>query len=358
MFPRILITGGSGFIGSNFIRHLLAARPDAHITNLDALTYSGNAENLRDLENDPRYTFVHADICDAEKIRPLVAEADALIHFAAESHVDRSILDTRPFIRTNVLGTQTLLDAAVATKLKRFIHISTDEVYGSLPLDRSDLRFNEESAIRPNSPYAASKAASDMLVRAAHHTFGLNTSITRCSNNFGPYQFPEKVIPLFVTNLIEDKKVPLYGDGLNVRDWIHVEDHCEAILAVLERGKSGEVYNIGADNEQSNLDLTRSILHILGKGDEFIRHVEDRLGHDRRYAIDSSKIQTELGWSATRSAWPDALISTVNWYVKNPTWWQRVKSGAYREFHDKLYANRPAATPTAASPDRRNVQHT
>lgn len=349
MYSRLLITGGSGFIGSNFVRHVLAARPDIHLTNLDALTYSGNAENLRDLEPHPRYTFVHADVCDAETVRPLVAKADAIVHFAAESHVDRSILDTRPFIRTNVLGTQTLLDAAVAGKLKRFVQVSTDEVYGSLPLDRRDLRFNEESAIRPNSPYAASKAASDMLVRAAHHTFNLNTSITRCSNNFGPYQFPEKVIPLFVTNLIEGKKVPLYGDGLNVRDWIHVEDHCEAVLAVLERGKPGEVYNIGADNEQSNLDLTRSLLHILGKGDEFIRHVEDRLGHDRRYAIDSSKIQRELGWRASRSNWPDALIKTVDWYVKNPGWWQRIKSGVYREFHETLYGNRGPATPAPAN---------
>lgn len=347
MFPRLLITGGSGFIGSNFVRHILSVRPGTHITNIDALTYSGNRENLADLEHHPLYTFVHADICDADRIRPLVANADAIVHFAAESHVDRSILDTRPFIRTNVLGTQTLLDAAVAAKLHRFIHISTDEVYGSLPLDRRDLRFTEDSAIKPNSPYAASKAASDMLVRAAHHTFGLNTSITRCSNNFGPYQFPEKVIPLFVTNLIENKQVPLYGDGLNVRDWIHVEDHCEAILAVLERGGSGEVYNIGADNEQSNLDLTRTILNILGKGDGFIRHVEDRLGHDRRYAIDSSKIQRELNWHATRSAWPDALISTVDWYVKHPDWWHRIKSGAYRDFHDKLYTNRPDAAPAA-----------
>ncbi|MBX3389822.1 MAG: dTDP-glucose 4,6-dehydratase [Phycisphaeraceae bacterium] len=348
MFSRILVTGGSGFIGSNFVRHVLAARPQTHITNLDALTYSGNAENLRDLEGNPRYSFVHADICDTETIRPFVAKADAIVHFAAESHVDRSILDTRPFIRTNVLGTQTLLDAAVAGKVTRFVHVSTDEVYGSLPLDRRELRFTEESAIKPNSPYSASKAASDMLVRAAHHTFGLDTCITRCSNNFGPYQFPEKVIPLFVTNLLEDKKVPLYGDGLNVRDWIHVEDHCEAVLAVLERGKPGEVYNIGADNEQSNLDLTRSLLHILGKGDEFIRHVEDRLGHDRRYAIDSSKIQSELGWNATRSQWPDALIKTVDWYVKNPGWWQRIKSGAYREFHETLYANRGPAAPLAS----------
>ncbi len=350
MFSRVLITGGSGFIGSNFVRYLLSARPDTHIVNVDALSYSGNPENLRDVEDHPRYTFVQADICDAEKIRPLVSETDALVHFAAESHVDRSILDTRPFIRTNVLGTQTLLDAAVACKLDRFVHISTDEVYGSLPLERRELRFSEDSSIRPNSPYAASKAASDMLVRAAHHTFGLNTSITRCSNNFGPYQFPEKVIPLFVTNLIEGKKVPLYGDGLNVRDWIHVEDHCEAILAVLERGKSGEVYNIGADNEQSNLELTRTILHILGKGDEFIRHVEDRLGHDRRYAIDSAKIRRELGWHATRSSWPDALISTVDWYVKNPGWWQRIKSGAYREFHETLYGSRGPASPAPVGP--------
>ncbi|MBS0186515.1 MAG: dTDP-glucose 4,6-dehydratase [Planctomycetes bacterium] len=349
MFAKLLITGGCGFIGTNFVRHVRRSRPHTHVVNVDVLSYSGNADNLADLRDDPRYTFVHADICDAERMRALMTGVHAVVHLAAESHVDRSILDTRPFIRTNVLGTQTLLDAAVAARVRRFVHVSTDEVYGSLSLDRPELRFHEDSPIRPNSPYAASKAASDMLVRAAHHTFGLDACITRCSNNFGPYQFPEKVIPLFVTNLLEGKQVPLYGDGLNVRDWIHVEDHCEAILAVLERGKAGAVYNIGADNERSNLELTRTLLHILGKGDEFIRHVEDRLGHDRRYAIDSSKIARELDWRATRSAWPDALFSTVNWYVKNTDWWRRIKSGAYREFHDKLYENRPVATPVRAN---------
>ncbi|MBS0191551.1 MAG: dTDP-glucose 4,6-dehydratase [Phycisphaerales bacterium] len=345
MFSRVLVTGGCGFIGSNFVRFVLNARPDVTVTNVDVLSYSGNLENLRDVEDHPRYSFVRADICEAARMRELMHDVDAVVHFAAESHVDRSILDTSPFIRTNVLGTQTLLDAAVACKVDRFLHVSTDEVYGSLPLDKADMRFTEESAIRPNSPYAASKAASDMLVRAAHHTFGLNTSITRCSNNFGPHQFPEKVIPLFVTNLVEGKKVPLYGDGLNVRDWIHVEDHCEALLAVLERGRAGSVYNIGADNERSNLELTHALLTILGKGPEFIRHVEDRLGHDRRYAIDSSKIQNELGWTATRSQWPDALVSTVDWYVKNPDWWRRIKNGEYRYFHEKMYGNRANASP-------------
>ena len=352
MSRRLLVTGGSGFIGSNFVRFVLARRPDWKITNLDCLSYSGNPENLSDIENDPRYTFVHGDILDRQVVDRLISECDAVVHFAAESHVDRSILDSKPFIESNVLGTQSLLDAARASGRfcgdgGRFVHVSTDEVYGSLPLDQPQLLFTEKTPIATNSPYSASKAGSDLLVRAYHHTFGLDAVTTRCSNNFGPYQFPEKVIPLFVTNLIEGKQVPLYGDGKNVRDWLHVEDHCEAILAVLEEGRPGEVYNIGGNNERSNLELTHAILEIMGKGQEMIKPVTDRLGHDRRYAIDASKIKNELGWEPTRSAWPAALEKTVQWYVDHPRWWQRVKSGEYRNYYEQQYNQRPGAAAKA-----------
>lgn len=307
------------------------------VTNLDLLTYSGNLENLRGVETDPRYRFVRGDICDASLVERLIAECDAVIHMAAESHVDRSIRDACPFIRSNVVGTQTILDALRRHRERtgrslRMVYVSTDEVYGSLPLDRPDLRFTERTALQPNSPYAASKAAGDCLVRASHHTFGLDLVTTRCSNNFGPHQFPEKIIPLFVTNLLEGQPVPLYGDGLNVRDWLHADDHCEAVLAVLERGRTGEVYNIGGNNERSNLELTRTILGLMDKGEEMIRYVQDRPGHDRRYAIDCSKIAAELGWRAARSAWPGALAATIEWYTRNPDWWRRVKSGQYRAF--------------------------
>jgi dTDP-glucose 4,6-dehydratase len=338
---RILLTGGAGFIGSNFVRFALANRPDVEVVNLDVLTYSGNLENLAGL--DERHTFVKGDIRDLDLCADLIDGCDAVVHMAAESHVDRSIIDARPFIETNVLGTQTLLDAlrrADPKNTKRFIHVSTDEVYGSLPLDRPDLLFTEETPTNPKSPYAASKAASDFLVRACVHTYGVDACITNCSNNFGPYQFPEKVIPLFVTNLIEGEKVPLYGDGLNVRDWLHVDDHCEAILTVLDRGKAGETYNVGGNNERSNLELTHAILSIMGKGEEMIKPVADRPGHDRRYAIDASKIERELGWKPTRSAWPAALEATVDWYRSNEPWWRNVKSGAYREYYEKQYGNR------------------
>ena len=335
MSRTILITGGAGFIGSNFVRFVRAERPGWTLVNLDALTYSGNLENLADLDGDARHRFVHGDIRDAGTVRPLMDGVDAVVHFAAESHVDRSIHDSTPFITTNVQGTQILLDAARDAGVPRFAHVSTDEVYGSLPLDRPDLTFTEDTPLAPNSPYAASKAASDLLVRAAHHTFGMDAVITRCSNNFGPFQFPEKVIPLFVSNLIEGKPVPLYGDGANVRDWLHVTDHCEAILAVLERGSAGEVYNIGGNNERSNLELTHEILRLMDADEAMIQPVADRPGHDRRYAIDASKIQRELGWRPTRSAWPAALEQTVAWYRANEPWWRRVKSGAYRECSDR-----------------------
>lgn len=343
MSKRILLTGGAGFIGSNFVRFVLRERPDHSIINLDSLTYSGNAESLSDLDGDERYRFVHGNILDLELTTKLIKECDAVIHMAAESHVDRSIIDARPFIESNVLGTQTLLDAlrrADPDNKKRFVHVSTDEVFGDLPLDQPELKFSETTPIAPSSPYSASKAGSDMIVRAYCHTFGINACTTNCSNNFGPYQFPEKVIPLFVTNLIEGKKVPLYGDGKNVRDWLHVEDHCEAVLAVMEKGTAGETYCIGGNNERSNLELTHSILAAMGKDESSIEYVTDRLGHDRRYAIDATKIKHDLGWEPTRSAWPGALDSTVKWYVENSTWWQRVKSGEYRSYYEKQYGGR------------------
>jgi len=346
MATRLLVTGGCGFIGANLVRFVLKQRPGWRITNLDCLTYAGNPENLAEVEADSRYRFVHGNILDRPLVEGLLEECDAVVHLAAESHVDRSIMDSRPFVETNVMATQTLLDAARSVwKTRggyrgRFLYVSTDEVYGSLPLDRPDLKFTEESPIRTNSPYSASKAAGDLLVNACHHTFGLDTVVTRCSNNFGPYQFPEKVIPLFVTNLIEAKRVPLYGDGKNVRDWLHVEDHGEALLTALERGRPGEVYNIGGNNERSNLELTRTILQIMGKDDTSVQFVADRPGHDRRYAIDATKIAAELGWQPTRSAWPEALERTVKWYVDHTDWWQRVKTGEYRKYYEQQYADR------------------
>lgn len=333
----LLITGGSGFIGSNFVRFVRRERPAWTLINLDVLSYSGNPENLADLENDPNYRFVHGDINDRELVGRLLDECSSVVHFAAESHVDRSILDARPFIVANVMGTQTLLDAVRQRDGYRFVHVSTDEVYGSLPLENPELKFSETTPLQANSPYSASKAASDLLVQSYHHTFGIDALITRCSNNFGPYQFPEKVIPLFATNLIENKKVPLYGDGRNVRDWLHVDDHCEAILTVLEHGRSGEVYNVGGNNERSNLELTHAILDIMGVGHDRIEAVADRLGHDRRYAIHADKIRDELGWEPSRSAWPEALEATLKWYVDNQGWWQRIKSGEYRDYYQQQY---------------------
>jgi dTDP-glucose 4,6-dehydratase len=320
---QILITGGAGFIGSNFVRFVLRQRPSWRVVNLDALTYAGNRANLADVEREERYTFVHGDIRDRPTVLHALAGCDAVVHFAAESHVDRSIVDSSPFISTNVQGTQVLLDACREVgDVARFIQIGTDEVYGELPLDRPDLKFTEQTPLRPNSPYSASKAASDLLALAYHHTFGLPVIVTRCSNNFGPYQYPEKVIPLFVTNLIDGLKVPLYGDGRNVRDWLHVVDHCQAVLAVLEKGRPGEVYNIGGDNERSNLELTRAILQQMDREEGMIEPVEDRLGHDRRYAIDATKIKSELDWQPSRSAWPAALADTIAWYRANEAWWR------------------------------------
>jgi dTDP-glucose 4,6-dehydratase len=312
-----LVTGGCGFIGSNFVRHLLASDPAVRVVNLDALTYAGNPDNLTDLAGNPRYRFVHGDITDRNVVREaLRGGVEGLIHFAAESHVDRSIHDSGPFVHTNVLGTQVLLDAAREFKVPRYVQISTDEVYGSLGPTGY---FTEETPLAPNSPYAASKTAADLLVRSYVHTFGLPAVITRCSNNYGPYQFPEKLIPLFITNLLRDQQVPVYGDGQNVRDWIHVRDHCAAILTVLHKGKVGEVYNVGGRCERTNLELTHALLIAVGKPTSLIKYVPDRLGHDRRYAIDCAKIERELGWKPT-VPFDEGLRETVEWYKANAAW--------------------------------------
>jgi dTDP-glucose 4,6-dehydratase len=335
----LLVTGGCGFIGGNFIRRLLAADPDVRIVNFDALTYAGNLASLCDLDDHPRHRFVHGDITDRQAVRAALQGADGLINFAAESHVDRSIHDSGPFVRTNVLGTQVLLDAARECGVARFVQVSTDEVYGSLGADGA---FSEGSPICPNSPYAASKAAADHLVQSYAHTFGLPALITRCSNNYGPYQFPEKLIPLFITNLMREEPVPVYGDGLQVRDWIHVADHCAAIEAVWRRGRLGAVYNIGGRSERTNLDLTHRLLDLLGKPRTLIRHVADRPGHDRRYAIDCAKIERELGWRPTVS-FEQGLEATVAWYADHQDWVDQVRSGAYRSYYDQQYGKRLAA---------------
>jgi dTDP-glucose 4,6-dehydratase len=325
---RLLVTGGCGFIGANFVRWELDAYPDLEITNLDALTYAGNPDNLAGLDVGPRYRFVRGDVADRALVTRLVAEGfDAVVHFAAESHVDRSIEDASPFLTTNVLGTQCLLDAARAAGTPRYVQVSTDEVYGTLGPD--DPPFSETTPLAPNSPYAASKAAADLLVRAAHHTFGMDTVITRCSNNYGPYQFPEKLIPLFITNALADKALPVYGDGRQVRDWIHVLDHCRGVDAALRRGKAGSVYNFGGRSERYNIDVTRAVLRLTGKDENLIRHVTDRPGHDRRYAVDCSRAEAELGWRITTD-FEAGLADTVNWYRTHARWVERVRSGAYR----------------------------
>ncbi len=335
----ILVTGAAGFIGANFIRMLLNRGEQVKLVAVDKLTYAGNLANLSDLLSDERLVFIRGDICDADRMAKVWNEHKVreVVHFAAESHVDRSILSSGPFIQTNVVGTQVLLDVARAKGVDKFLQISTDEVYGSLPEDRPDIKFTEETNLTPNSPYSASKTAADCLVRAYHHTFGMPVLITRCSNNYGPYQFPEKLIPLFVTNLIEGRKVPLYGDGMNVRDWIHVEDHCEAVWTVLNKGQFGEVYNIGGNHELANRTITETILREMDrKWDEWVTYVKDRPGHDRRYAMDAGKIQRELGW-APKHRFEQAIRTTIEWYRSHESWWREIKTGEYLKYYEKQY---------------------
>lgn len=332
---KLLVTGGAGFIGANFIRYILNKYPYYSVVNYDKLTYAGNLENLKELENHSNYKFVKGDILNSELLEHVAADVDIIVHFAAESHVDRSVLDPGSFVKTNVLGTQVLLE--VAKKLgKRMHHVSTDEVFGSLSIEETTKAFSEETAYDPKSPYSASKAGSDHLVRAYFHTYNLPITISNCSNNYGPYQFPEKVIPLFITNLIEGKKVPLYGDGKNVRDWLHVEDHCAAIDAIIHKGKIGETYAIGGNAERTNYELTMTILKTMGFGEEMIDFVKDRPGHDRRYAIRAYKIKAELGWEPMID-FEQGIRSTIQWYMNNEEWWRRVKSGAYKEYYEKWY---------------------
>lgn len=342
---NLLVTGGAGFIGSNFIRHILNKYPEYRVINLDKLTYAGNLENLTGVDKDPRYAFEKGDICDKARVQLCVMryEIDAIINFAAESHVDRSILGAAEFVQTNIVGTNVLLEVAKELKIKRFLQVSTDEVYGSLGLTGL---FTEETPLHPNSPYSASKASADMLALAYQHTFGLPVVVTRCSNNYGPYQFPEKLIPLMIANALNDKSMPVYGDGMNIRDWLHVKDHCSAIDEVLHRGRIGEVYNIGGNNEKPNIEIVRLILQNLGKPESLITYVKDRLGHDRRYAIDSSKIQRELGWTPSYT-FERGIAETIKWYVDNQEWWKRIISGEYKEYYKLLYGGREVVEPVS-----------
>lgn len=337
---RILVTGGCGFIGSNFIRYYLKTYPEISIINVDKLTYAGNLENLSDLSHSNRYHFIRGDIADEARMEEVIQKGmDAIVNFAAESHVDRSIEDPGAFMRTNIFGTFALLEAVRKIskgKKIRFLHISTDEVYGSLGEAGA---FTEETPPAPNSPYSASKTAADMMVRAYHHTYGLPTLITRCSNNYGPYQFPEKLIPLMISNAMEDKELPIYGDGLNIRDWIYVEDHCRALDQVLQQGKEGEVYNIGGGSERTNLHVAQTILERLGKPHSLIRFVADRPGHDRRYAIDFSKIKRELGWTP-KISFEDGIDRTIEWYQAHREWWKKIKTGEYLDYYRRMYQNR------------------
>lgn len=335
---KLLITGGAGFIGSNFVIYMLQQYPAYEIVNMDALTYAGNLENLKSVENNANYTFIKADIANKEAVEQIFDQhqIEVVVNFAAESHVDRSILEPEVFVNTNVLGTQVLLDAAKKHNVTKFVQVSTDEVYGSL--GETGL-FTEETPLAPNSPYSASKAGGDLLVRAYHETFGLPVNITRCSNNYGPFQFPEKLIPLMISRALNDEALPVYGDGLNIRDWLYVEDHCSAIDLVIHKGVNGEVYNIGGNNERTNVHIVQKILQELGKPESLISYVDDRPGHDRRYGIDPTKIMNELGWKPKHN-FETGIKETIQWYLDNKEWWQRIQSGVYREYVTKQYGKR------------------
>ncbi|MBD2864812.1 dTDP-glucose 4,6-dehydratase [Paenibacillus oceani] len=331
---RLVITGGAGFIGSNFILYMMEKYPTYKIINIDTLTYAGNLENLKEVENHSNYKFIKADINDVNAMNSVFQEGiDAVINFAAESHVDRSILQPEVFVRTNVLGTQVLLEASKKYNVSKYVQVSTDEVYGSLGKTGY---FREETPIAPNSPYSASKAGGDLLVRAYYETYNMPVNITRCSNNYGPYQFPEKLIPLMLTNALDDRSLPVYGDGLNVRDWLYVEDHCSAIDLVLHEGKIGEVYNIGGNNEKTNIEIVNTLINELGKSSSLIKYVQDRLGHDRRYAIDATKITRDLGWKPKHN-FNTGIKDTIEWYLKNKEWWERIQSGKYQNYYENRY---------------------
>lgn len=335
---KILVTGGAGFIGSNFVNYMVRTYPNYNILNLDALTYAGNLENLKESEGKANYRFVKGDITDRDLVNSLfeTENFDVIVNFAAESHVDRSITNPDVFVTTNIQGTQVLLDAARKHEVKKYVQVSTDEVYGSLGAEGY---FTETTPLDPNSPYSASKAGADMLVKAYHETYGLPTNITRCSNNYGPFHFPEKLIPLMIINALNDKPLPVYGDGLNVRDWLHVEDHCRAIDLVLHKGKVGEVYNVGGHNEKTNVEVVKEILKQLDKPEALIKYVEDRLGHDRRYAIDPTKLQSELGWEPIYN-FETGLKDTVQWYLDNKSWWENIISGDYQNYYDTQYTSK------------------
>lgn len=338
---KIIVTGGAGFIGSNFVIHMVNKYPEHEIINLDLLTYAGNLENLKSVENAPNYRFVKGDIADRKFVFDLFAQEkpDVIVNFAAESHVDRSIKDPESFVRTNVMGTTTLLDACKEYDIKRFHQVSTDEVYGDLPLDRPDLFFTEETPLHTSSPYSSSKASADLFVMAYHRTFGIPVTVSRCSNNYGPYQFPEKLIPLIISRALADEELPVYGTGENVRDWLHVADHCQAIDLILKNGRVGEVYNIGGHNERTNLEVVKTILRTLGKPESLIKFVTDRPGHDRRYAIDPTKMETELGWKP-QYIFDTGMAQTIQWYLDNKEWWEHIISGEYNNYFEKMYGDR------------------
>ena len=338
---NIIVTGGAGFIGSNFVFHMLKAHPDYRIICLDKLTYAGNLSTLEPVMDNPNFRFVKADICDKEAVDKLFEEEkpDIVVNFAAESHVDRSIENPQVFLETNILGTSVLMDASRKYGVKRYHQVSTDEVYGDLPLDRPDLFFTEQTPIHTSSPYSSSKAGADLLVLAYYRTYGLSVTISRCSNNYGPYHFPEKLIPLMIIRALHDESLPVYGDGLNVRDWLYVEDHCKAIDLIIHEGKVGEVYNVGGHNEMANIDIVKLILKELGKSEDLITYVTDRKGHDRRYAIDPTKIHNELGW-LPETKFADGIVKTIKWYLDNEAWWQPIISGEYQNYYEKMYGDK------------------